>query len=80
MGSIPTPGIDLDGNPFYMSENQYAAVDQGTDFVLFLVCGVNDPANVRIFEIPSSRLRRVQPKREVNYYYDKGLLDQLLGS
>ena len=63
---------------FFMSENQYRAAQEGSEFSLFLVCGVEDEANVQIFEIPSSRLRQVKPKSEIHYYYDKGLVNQLL--
>ena|SRR2546427_1034913 len=63
---------------FYMSENQYSAALDGPDFLLFLVCGVANETEVQIFEIPSARLRGLQPKSEIHYYYDKGLVDQLL--
>ena len=61
-----------------MSENQYRAALEGPEFSLFLVCGVSNEAQVQIFEIPSTRLRSLQPKSEIHYYYDKGLVDQLL--
>jgi len=63
---------------FFMSENQYRAVLEGPEFLLFLVCGVADASGVQIFEIPSARLRSLHPKSETHYYYDKGLVDQLL--
>ena len=63
---------------FFMSENQYRAALDGPEFSLFLVCGVATASEVQIFEISSARLRTLQPKSEIHYYYDKGLVDQLL--
>jgi len=63
---------------FFMSENQYNAALAGPEFSLFLVCGVANEPEVQIFEIPSTRLRILRPKSEIHYYYDKGLVDQLL--
>lgn len=63
---------------FYLSANQYKAVEDGRAFTLFLVCNVADPERVEIFEFPAHALRSVSPKCEVKYYYDKGLARQLL--
>ena len=61
-----------------LTQNQFKALESGPAFRLFIVCNVQDPNAVEVFEIDSQRLRRSPPKVESAYYWHKKQLDQLL--
>lgn len=62
-----------------LTENQYRALKDGVNFLMFLVCGVGDPASVEIFEFESARLLRSEPKVECTYYWYRTALNDVVG-
>lgn len=62
---------------FPVTQNQQEAIKNGPEFTLFLVCNVNDPDNLEIFEISSHQLRQCEPTVEATYYYWKRHIDPM---
>ena len=62
---------------FYMTSNQFKAISDGPPFTLFLVCNVDNPEKAEIYEFTSELLATEEPKCEVKYYWDKGIVERL---
>ena len=62
-----------------LTDNQFAALNAGQPFMLYLVCNMRDPDNLEVREIPSDRLRAHAPKKECTYYWYRSDLDAMVG-
>ena len=60
-----------------LTSNQFNALNDGLEFILFIVCNLNDPENLEVIEIPASRLLTEQPTVERKYYWYRGQLERL---
>lgn len=58
-----------------LTQGQYSALEEGLDFLLFIVCNLDDPANIEVIEIPSDQLLRETPTVECTYYWYRSQLD-----
>jgi hypothetical protein len=58
-----------------LTHSQQEALQNGPDFILFLVCNLADPGHEQIFEVRSSDLRSQKPTIEPTYYYKRTQLD-----
>lgn len=61
-----------------LTKNQFQALQEGREFQLFIVCNVNNPEHVQIYEIPAQVLLRLPPEVDPTYYWHKKQLDELL--
>jgi hypothetical protein len=52
-----------------LTGNQFKALKGGVDFNIFIVCNLNDPANLEIIEFAASALLAEEPKVEPHYYW-----------
>ena len=64
----------------YVSENQYAGLQTGELRSVFLVCNTDVPGNIEIYELMRDDLLGIKPKTETKYYYDKGLIGDLIAT
>ena len=62
-----------------LTDNQYQAILDGTEFLLFLVCNLRDLDNLEVIEIPSAELAREDPKIECTYYWYRSQLERIRG-
>lgn len=58
-----------------LTENQYKALTNGTDFSLFMVCKLKDPANLEVVEITAAQLLTEEPKIALTYYWYRSQLE-----
>jgi len=58
-----------------ITENQKNEIS--SDYIIFLVCNIDDPDNCEIYEFKSTRLNEIEPKTIVHYEYNKGKIDKL---
>ena len=69
----PYSALDFIG----LTDNQFAAVEAGEDFIVFVVCNLCDPANLEVREIRSREFRAHPPRRESTYYWYRTALDKM---
>ena len=62
-----------------LTDNQYQAIQDGTEFRLFLVCNLSDPDNLEVIEISSAELAREDPKIECTHYWYRSQLERIRG-
>jgi hypothetical protein len=59
-----------------LTDNQYKALTDGQDFIIFIVCNLEDPLNPEIKEFSASALLKEEPKRESHYYWYRKQIDK----
>jgi len=73
--SKPFSAFDFIG----LTDNQFDALQNDVDYLLFVVCNVADPTNVEIYEVPARDLLAFEPKVERTYYWHKTQMRRILG-
>lgn len=68
------PYAELDFLSF--TDNQFEKILK-EDFLIFLVCNVENPEQIQLYQFSSLELRQVTPKRYSSYEYNKGVLDKI---
>ncbi len=58
------------------TDKQYNKIKNGK-FIVFLVCNVNDPNNVEVYEFESSQLAKMWPKKYTSHEYNKTVIDRI---
>lgn len=58
-----------------ITENQKNKIS--SNYIIFLVCNIDEPDKCEIYEFMSTRLNGIKPKTIVHYEYNKGKIDQL---
>ena len=59
-----------------LSDAQYAALSNGVDFRLFVVCNLKDTTNLEVIEFRASDLLPEKPKVECTYYWYRTQLEK----
>jgi len=60
-----------------LTDNQFAALEAGVEFILFIVCNLQAPKDLEVIEITSAKLRAETPKKECTYYWYRSQLERL---
>lgn len=69
-----TPYNKLDFLSF--TDKQYAKI-LGEDFLIFLVCNIDNPEQVEIYEFSSAELRKTEPKKYTSHEFNKSVIDKI---
>jgi hypothetical protein len=59
------------------TDNQRRALQDGKDFILFVVCNLSTPDCIEILEIRARDLLRELPKTESHHYWSRSQLDRI---
>jgi hypothetical protein len=60
-----------------LTDNQLRALQDGTDFTLFLVCNLAKPDDLEVIEIRGQDLRREPHKTECHHYWYRPQLERI---
>ena len=58
-----------------LTQNQHTALENGTEFTLFLVCNLRDPDALEVIELPGRNLLRETPTVECTFYWYRSQLE-----
>jgi len=69
-----TPYNKLDFLSF--TDKQYDKISK-EDFLIFLICNIDDPEQAEIYEFSSKELREIAPKKYTSHEFNKSVIDRI---
>jgi hypothetical protein len=60
-----------------LTDNQRKALQDGKDFILFVVCNLATPDCIEVLEIRARELLRESPKTESHHYWSRSQLERI---